>query len=115
MIKFHFTFDKTYKAYKLKKKLLKRYKNYSPKKSNIIIVAGGDGFMLKTLKKFYKYKKPFYGVNSGSYGFLMNRFLKKNFLKNLKKTRSIAINPLIMMVKKKNNQNKKDKISFLYI
>ena len=63
--------------------------------------------MLKTLKKFYKYKKPFYGINSGSYGFLMNKFSRKNFLKNLRKTRSISINPLIMLVKKKNNQNKK--------
>ena len=25
--------------------------------------------MLQTLKKFYKFKKPFYGINSGNYGF----------------------------------------------
>ena len=63
--------------------------------------------MLKILKKFYKYKKPFYGVNSGSYGFLMNKFSKKNFLKNMKKIHPISINPLIMNVKNKNNQYKK--------
>ena len=33
-------------------------------KSNIIIVIGGDGFMLQTLKKFHKYGKFFYGINS---------------------------------------------------
>ena len=37
--------------------------------------------MLQTLKKFYKFKKLFYGVNSGNYGFLMNKFSNKNFLK----------------------------------
>ena len=29
--------------------------------------------MLKIIKKNYKFKKPFYGVNCGSYGFLMNK------------------------------------------
>jgi NAD+ kinase len=75
--------------------------------ADFFIVIGGDGYMLKTLKKFHKYKKPFYGINSGSYGLLMNKFSRKNFLKNLKKSRSILINPLVMLVKKKNNQNKK--------
>ena len=37
--------------------------------------------MLQTLKKFYKYKKPFYGINSGDYGFLMNKFLRKKYFK----------------------------------
>ena len=60
--------------------------------------------MLKTLIKFYKFNKPFYGLNSGSYGFLMNRYSQKNFLKNLIKIKSISINPIEMLVKNKNNQ-----------
>ena len=43
-------------------------------KLNITIVVGGDGFMLQTLKKNKNSKKYFYGVNSGNYGFLMNKF-----------------------------------------
>jgi len=106
-IRAHIIFDKTTSSLKILFDLKKIFKSVTINNANLFIVIGGDGFMLKTLKKFYKYKKPFYGVNSGSYGFLMNRFLKKNFLKNLKKTRSISINPLTMLVKKKNNQNKK--------
>ena len=68
------------------------------KKSNFIIVIGGDGFMLQTLKKFYKYKKPFYGINSGDYGFLMNKFSKKQNVKNFTKSKSVSINPLQMKV-----------------
>jgi len=94
MIKFHFTFDKTYKAYKLKKKLLKRYKNYSPKKSNIIIVAGGDGFMLNCLKKYSKFEKPFYGINCGTFGFLLNRYISENLEKKVLKAKKTIINPL---------------------
>ena len=63
------------------KKLLKKIKNHNPKKADIFLVAGGDGFMLNTLKKYYKYKKPFYGINCGSFGFLMNKDDQKAFIK----------------------------------
>ena len=52
MSKFNFIFDNTNKAKKLKKMILKNYKNYSPKNAEVIVVSGGDGFMLKTMKKF---------------------------------------------------------------
>ena len=105
--KLHIISDKTKSSLKILSDLKKIFIPASLNNSDLLIVIGGDGYMLKTLKKFHKYKKPFYGINSGNYGFLMNKFSKKNFLKNLKKTRSISINPLIMLVKKKNNQNKK--------
>ena len=82
MNKFFFIFDKNKKAQFLKKKFLKRFKNSPIQKSKAIIVCGGDGFMLSNIRKFYKYKKPFYGINSGDYGFLMNKFSKKQTIKN---------------------------------
>ena len=103
----HLIFDKTKNSFKIRSFLLKKIQLDSLRKSNIIIVLGGDGFMLKTLKKFYKFKKPFYGINSGNYGFLMNKFSNKNFLKNLKTSSSIKIHPLQMTVKTKNKQIKK--------
>ena len=81
MKKYHFTFDRIKKNKKIKKILLNKYKNYSPHLSNVIIVLGGDGFMLDTLKKFQKYNKPFYGINSGTFGFLMNKYNNKNLEK----------------------------------
>lgn len=77
--------DKNKKSYILKSKILKLIKPVSLSNSNIIIVIGGDGFMLQTLKKFHKYGKFFYGINSGDYGFLMNKFSLKNTVKNLSK------------------------------
>ena len=65
MLKYHFIFDKTKRSQGLKRSF-KKYKNYPINKSNIIIVAGGDGFMLRALKKYHKYKKPFYGINCGT-------------------------------------------------
>ena len=69
-----------------------------------LIVIGGDGFMLQTLKRNKNSKKLFYGVNSGNYGFLMNKFSSKNIIKNLLKAKMISISPLEMIVKNKNNQ-----------
>ena len=63
MKKCTFIFDNTKKAKNLKRIILRKYKNYSVKKSEVIVVAGGDGFMLKNMKKFYKFNKAFYGIN----------------------------------------------------
>ena len=105
--KVYLIFDKTKASLKIKSILIKKVKITSLIKSNIIIVLGGDGFMLQTLKKLHKYKKPFYGINSGNYGFLMNRFSNKNLLKNLKTSRSVRIHPLQMSVKTNGHQIKK--------
>ena len=105
--KVHLIFDRTNASLNIKSILIKKVNITTLSKSNTIIVIGGDGFMLQTLKKFYKLKKPFYGINSGNYGFLMNRFVKKNFIKNLETSNNIKIHPLQMTVRTKNNQIKK--------
>ena len=63
--------------------------------------------MLQTLKKNKNSKKQFYGINSGNYGFLMNKFSSKNIIKNLSKPNLVSISPLEMIVKNKNNQTRK--------
>ncbi|MDA7700115.1 NAD kinase [Candidatus Pelagibacter sp.] len=105
--KVYLVFDKTKASIKIKSILIKNVKFTSLIKSNIIIVLGGDGFMLQTLKKLHKYKKPFYGINSGNYGFLMNKFSSENIIKNLNKANMISISPLEMTVKNNNNQIRK--------
>ena len=105
--KFHFVFDKTNKINKKKIKFLKKYKNYAPHKADTIIVLGGDGFMLKVLKKLRKLNKKFYGMNIGTYGFLMNKFKTKKFIENIAKSKPVTISALQMVVKNKNNTTKK--------
>ena len=69
--------DKNSKSNKIKNDLKKILKKDPIKRKNIVIVIGGDGFMLETLKKNKETNKLFYGINSGNYGFLMNKFSKK--------------------------------------
>ena len=97
--KIYIVCDRTKNSSKIKTFFEKNIIISSVAKANIILVLGGDGFMLQTLKKFYKYKKPFYGVNTGNYGFLMNKFSLKNSVKNLFNANKIKISPLEMVVK----------------
>ena len=107
MIKPHIISDKNNLSLKIKKSIENKNDFYSLSKSNLIIVIGGDGFMLSTLKKYRNHKKPFYGINSGNYGFLMNKFSKNFSAKNLSKCRNVTISPLEMTVKTKTNAAKK--------
>ena len=100
-------FDKNKKSIQIRNLLMTKIHNYQFKKKNLVIVIGGDGFMLEVLKKNKNLKKQFYGINSGNYGFLMNKFSSKNIIKNLSKANMISISPLVMIVKNKNNQIKK--------
>ena len=99
--------DKNIKSLKIKKLILKKIKSHQFKKENLIIVIGGDGFMLQTLKKYKNINKYFYGINSGNYGFLMNKFSSKDIIKNLERANMISISPLEMIVKNKKNQIKR--------
>jgi len=99
--------DKNKKSLKLKSLIFKRLRNINPKNKKITIVVGGDGFMLQTLKKNTFSKKLFYGINSGDYGFLMNKLNLKYIHKDLTKSKLITISPLSMKVTTKNNKIKK--------
>jgi NAD+ kinase len=107
MSKIHIISDKNTKSNKIKNILIKKLNQTKFKKNNLIIVIGGDGFMLQTLKKNKDLKKQFYGINSGNYGFLMNKFSSKNIIKNLYEANMISISPLEMVVKNKNNEIRK--------
>ena len=107
MKKVHIISDKNNKSLKIKNFLTNKIKSSSLEKSSLIIVVGGDGFMLQTLKKNYRSKKPFYGINSGNYGFLMNKFNKDKTYKKIFKAKKIKISPLTMSVKTKTGIIKK--------
>ena len=98
--------DSNNKSLKIKRFLIKKIKLNSIKRLNLVIVIGGDGFMLQTLKKNKNRSNLFYGINSGNYGFLMNKFSRKNIIKNLSKAKMIKISPLEMKISNKNKTRK---------
>ncbi len=107
MIKIHFVIDKTYKSQTLAKSILNQHQSYPPRQCNFFIVLGGDGFMLSTIKKYHTYKKPFYGINCGTVGFLMNRYNNIDIIKKILRSKKITINPINLIAKNKKNKIKK--------
>jgi len=91
--------DNTIKAQKVLKFLLAKYNitELPPKpKDDLIIVLGGDGFMLHTLHKYMSYNIPFFGMNVGNVGFLLNEFNHEDLLLRIKKSKPTIIHPLKM-------------------
>ena len=107
MSKLQIISDKNKKSLQIKNLLLKKIRYYKFNKENLIIVIGGDGFMLQTLKRNKNSNKHFYGINSGNYGFLMNKFSSNKIIKNLIKAKMITISPLEMTVRNQKKQIRK--------
>ena len=99
--------DNNKKSFQIKNSLLKKIRYHKFNKENLIIVIGGDGFMLQTLKRNKNSNKHFYGINSGNYGFLMNKFSSNKIIENLIKAKMITISPLEMTVRNQKKQIRK--------
>ena len=97
--------DTNQKSLRIKSLIKKKISKFRFKNLNIVI--GGDGFMLKTLKKNKNSPNYFYGINSGDYGFLMNKFSSKKIIYNINKANLITISPLEMKVTNKQGSTKK--------
>ncbi len=77
-------------------KLNQLFQDCAPEEANLIIVIGGDGSMLHAMHKHMHLNIPFYGINAGSIGFLMNEFHIDDFLKDIKNLKTANLHPLEM-------------------
>ena len=80
-MKFFFDSSNSSEAITAKKKLINEYGQHKAENADVIVPIGGDGFLLKSLHDFNQFKKPFYGINYGSIGFLMNTESKEKLEK----------------------------------
>lgn len=64
--------------------------------AQVIVVLGGDGFMLQTLHQYMKMRLPFYGINCGTVGFLMNQHNLDNLKERVNAARPSTLYPLHM-------------------
>jgi NAD+ kinase len=96
--------QKTVQYFKRKYKFFPLDKNHSKEQVDLIIVLGGDGFMLHSLHDYMSLNVPFYGMNSGTLGFLLNEYKKENIIERLQKAKITTIHPLKMVTKNKDGE-----------
>lgn len=68
----------------------------SIKNIDLILILGGDGFMLDCLHNYINYNIPLYGLNCGTVGFLLNNFNITNLLQRLENAVETVTHPLEM-------------------
>ena len=68
--------------------------------AQVIVVLGGDGFMLQTLHAHMKMKLPFYGINCGTVGFLMNQHALDDLPERIARSRAATLYPLHMYARR---------------
>ncbi|MEI9993430.1 MAG: NAD kinase [Rhizomicrobium sp.] len=73
-----------------------RHEDAGPDNAEVVVALGGDGFMLQTLHNFLSRKKPIYGMNLGSVGFLMNEYHEDRLEERLAAAESALLHPLRM-------------------
>jgi NAD+ kinase len=61
-----------------------------------VVTLGGDGFLLEVLHNYPDMKKPIYGMNRGTLGFLLNAFESKDLLEKINDSTSIYLCPIRM-------------------
>jgi len=85
-----------------RKVLIAKYGNHDAAHADAIIALGGDGFMLRTLRRnmpLIRRGLPVYGMNKGTIGFLMNEYSEDDLLERLAAAEATTVKPLKMIAK----------------
>ncbi|WP_135210269.1 NAD kinase [Vitreimonas flagellata] len=94
-MKLAFTASARPEAQEALRRLRHTYGESGEAEADVIVALGGDGHMLDALRKRLKDKKPVYGMNRGTVGFLMNEYAEDGLVERLEKASPIRIRPLI--------------------
>ena len=98
-MKFHFRSSNSKEAIKAKEEYISLYSQNKPELADVIIPIGGDGILLKSLHDFNLLNKPFFGINYGSVGFLMNSTNDNNLENLINNSKLTELRPLKMTAK----------------
>ena len=87
------------RAHEALKRLTARYGCAAVDEADVIVPLGGDGFMLESLHRYKALKKPIYGMQRGSIGFLMNEYREESLPKRVANAQGFKLHPLRMRSK----------------
>lgn len=78
--------------------LRSRYSFVSVEDADVVVALGGDGFLLHTLHEALSAEapKPVFGMNRGTFGFMMNEFEAEGLPERIAAARGFTLHPLLM-------------------
>lgn len=83
-------------AIEARARLVDLYGEVTEEDADVVVALGGDGFMLETLHRNLAKRRPIYGMNRGSVGFLMNDYREDNLIERIEAAEQAIIHPLRM-------------------
>lgn len=86
------------RSLELVKELRSLYQFTGIEDAEAIVVIGGDGELLHAIHRYMELNIPFYGVNTGNIGFLMNQLITTQLMDNLQDSVAAHLHPLKMQV-----------------
>jgi NAD+ kinase len=84
-------------AQEARDRLAARYGDAGLDEAQAVVALGGDGFMLESLHKQVEDRKPIYGMNWGTLGFLMNEYSEEGLLERINAAERTVVHPLRMV------------------
>ncbi|MDQ2859479.1 MAG: NAD kinase [Pseudomonadota bacterium] len=84
-------------AQEARARLTRRYGEVSEAEAQVVVALGGDGFMLEVLHRNLATRRPIYGMNRGSVGFLMNDYREEGLGERVAAAEQAVIYPLSML------------------
>ncbi|MEK9660942.1 MAG: NAD kinase [Alphaproteobacteria bacterium] len=79
-----------------------RYGNVAVAEADVIVALGGDGFVLQTMRRYIDRHLPFFGMNRGSIGFLMNTYAVDDLPQRIASAQAVELHPLRMVARRDN-------------
>ena len=98
-MKLHFTASKTDRSQTALKELTTQYGQHDVSDAEVMVVLGGDGYMLDCLHKYTDIHIPMFGLSRGTIGFLMNTYATENLPERIQQAQTTNLYPLLMFAK----------------
>jgi len=77
-----------------RRELASRHDFVTPPDADVIVVLGGDGFLLHSIHEFMHLGRPLYGMNCGTVGFLLNELCTEGLVERISGSVTVNLSPL---------------------
>ena len=95
-MKIAFLASETPKAQTSLDTMIQQYGQCDPLQADVMVVLGGDGFMLQCLHQYMHHDIPVFGLRRGTVGFLMNDYADNDLLNRIEAAQETVLHPLLM-------------------
>jgi NAD+ kinase len=81
-----------------REELAARYDLVPPEECDVLVVLGGDGLVLRVIHRYLHLRRPIFGMNRGTVGFLLNAYRPDLLHERIQAAKEVTLHPLLLSV-----------------